>query len=225
MKARIAFASGNKKTGPIPVSLTERASCPSSCPLAGRGCYAENFPLSKHWRRLAKSARADWSDFIARVKRLPRGQLWRHNQAGDLPGRGNRIAMKLLGELVRANRGKRGFTFTRKPLTPTNARAIALANAAGFVINVSADNPAHADELVDAGVGPVVTVLPASARGNLELYTPAGRRIVVCPEAYVEDVTCARCQLCAWRDRKVIIGFPVHGAKRKAAAKATGNAA
>src|SRR5205085_11223992 len=40
-----------------------------------------------------------------------------------------------------------------------NSSAIAAANAAGFTINVSANNPAEADALADLEIGPVVTIL------------------------------------------------------------------
>ncbi len=66
-------------------------------------------------------------------------------------------------------------------------------------------------------LAPVVTVLPDTVHGNVALHTPAGRRIVVCPATYREDVTCASCQLCQRADRKVIVGFPAHGASHKKA--------
>ena len=47
-----------------------------------------------------------------------------------------------------------------------NRRLIAAAVEAGFTVNLSADNPAHADRLADLGIAPVVTVLArAYARG------------------------------------------------------------
>ena len=43
---------GNRKTGPIPISLNPKATCPPSCPLRRNGCYAEYGPLGWHWDRL-----------------------------------------------------------------------------------------------------------------------------------------------------------------------------
>ena len=62
----------------------------------------------------------DWQSFLSAIYSLPVGQLWRHNQAGDLPGIGNKIDVKQLGQLVKASEGKRGFTYTHKPLTKVN---------------------------------------------------------------------------------------------------------
>lgn len=39
-----------------------------------------------------------------------------------------------------------------------------------------------------------------------------------CPATYRDDVTCATCGLCASTTRKVIVGFPAHGAAKRAAA-------
>jgi len=68
--------------------------------------------------------------------------LWRHNEAGDLPGEGDDIDVPKLRALVQANRGKRGFTYTHKPVldNPQNAVAIKCANQNGFTVNLSADS-------------------------------------------------------------------------------------
>ncbi len=159
----------------------------------------------------------NWETFCDSIASLPHGQLWRHNQAGDLPGIGDVIDSDALGALVAANAGKRGFTYTHKPLTASNAAAIADANAGGFTVNLSANTLAHADELAATGIGPVVVVLPAEIHGNVKLETPAGRRVVVCPATYRDNVTCKSCGLCQVQQRKVIVGFPAHGAATDAA--------
>ena len=156
-----------------------------------------------------------WDQFVKKVAALPIGAAWRHNQAGDLPGVGNAVDPQKLRELVIANHGKRGFTYTHKPPTPENKRAIANANLNGFTINLSANNPTHADMLAKEKVGPVVCVLPADVSGKQDIFTPAGRRVVVCPATYRDDIQCVDCMLCQRVDRQVIVGFPAHGAKRK----------
>ena len=71
----------------------------------------------------------------------------------------------LLQELVAANAGKHVIAFTHKPVlgddpvAVENRRLIAMAVEAGFTVNLSADNPAHADRLAELGIAPVVTVL------------------------------------------------------------------
>ncbi len=220
--------SSNKKTGPIPVSTTSRETCSPSCPLKdGGGCYAESGGLSWMWNGLSaagenaafKSGRAtlqstDWDGLVRNVDALPDGQLWRHNQAGDLPHANGTICNADVEALTAANSGKRGFTYTHHNVDlPANATVVQNANAGGFTVNLSANNLAHADELAAKAIGPVVVVLPASVQGNVKLETPDGRKVVVCPATYRDDVNCKSCGLCQ-KQRDTIVGFPAHGARK-----------
>ena len=166
MKVHFIAASQNAKTGPIPVSIVERASCWSGCALYENGCYAEAGALGMHWDRISRGeAGGSWSEFCAKIAALRPGRLWRYAQAGDLPGYGAKIDGALLEELVAANAGKNAIAFSHKPVLGNdrvaveNRRLIAAAIKAGFTINLSADNPAHADRLAELGIVPVVTVL------------------------------------------------------------------
>jgi hypothetical protein len=116
-----------------------------------------------------------------------------------------------------ANVGRRGFTYTHHNVLQSehNRASIRAANAAGFTVNASANNLRHADQLAALDVAPVVAVLPSTVHGNVKIETPEGRRVVVCPATYRDDVTCQSCKLCAVRDRKVIVGFPAHGGARR----------
>ena len=213
--------SRNAKTGPMPVTTTSEESCPTDCPLKHNGCFAEGGPLAILWRKVTdRKAGIAWADAMVSIKALPKGTLWRHNQAGDLPGIGNDIDANALRELIQANKGKRGFTYTHKPVSGAhNRNLVHLANASGFTVNLSGNTLAHADALADSGIGPVVVVLPANQTRATK--TPAGRHVAICPATISDSVTCATCGLCALASRKSIIGFPAHGAsKRKASAVA-----
>jgi hypothetical protein len=207
--------SGNKKLGGIPASIVSPETCPPSCGFYGKGCYAEFGASGHHWRNVEHNG-LSWGDFVARVRALPAGQLWRYAVAGDLPGEGESISWTLLGGLALANRGKRGFTFTHKPMTEDNYRLIFYANVLGFTVNLSADTLAEADAKSGYGL-PVVVVLPADASGDIR--TPAGRRVVVCPAQTRGHVTCASCQLCSVSGRKGIVGFRAHGQMKKTVTK------
>jgi hypothetical protein len=246
MRVQFIAISQNAKIGPIPVSIVERASCWPGCALYGNGCYAETGALALHWDRVSRGlAGGSWSEFCTKVATLRPGRLWRYAQAGDLPGYGAEIDGALLDELVTANIGKNAIAFTHKPVlgddpvAVENRRIVAAAIKAGFMVNLSADNPAGADHLAELGIAPVVTVLArAYARkavrhrfkrrrdewaetigdwrdrtASLPRYTPAGRRIAVCPATY-SDATCKSCGACA-RVRDAVIGFPAHGAWQK----------
>jgi hypothetical protein len=217
MQTHLTLVSRNVKTGPIPVSTTSAESCPSACPFNNaNGCYAASGPLAIHWRKVTNGLSGDsYGAFLDKVSRLIKGQLWRHNQAGDLIGEGDTLDTQALALLVKANKGKRGFTYTHKPLDNQVERdAIRDANKGGFTVNLSGNNLDHADSLVDLGIAPVVVVLPHDATQNT--VTPKGRKVVVCPATQRDDVSCASCGLCALQ-RDAIVGFPAHGpSKRKA---------
>jgi len=218
-RAHLTLKSRNKKVGKVPVSTTERKSCPTACPFNnGNGCYASLGPLALFWDKVdSGQAGTDWNDFCGQIEALPDGQFWRHNQAGDLPGDGAKIDAAALSQLVASNKDKRGFTYTHyNPKTGDNRHILKQANNSGFTINLSGNNLKHADELVDLNVGPVVAVLPAD-HAKKKTTTPKGRPVITCPATYKDNVSCASCQLCQRRDRKTIVGFPAHGAaKRKA---------
>lgn len=228
MLVTLNMASSNRKTGTIPVSTTEQKSCPSTCAFYDKGCYAKYGPLGLHWRKTGERG-VSWGDFVGLVKRIGRGQLWRHNQAGDLPGDGLAIDNDMLTALVSANRGKRGFTYTHKPVLAgkgvndatlaANRKKIKLANDKGFTVNLSADNLQEADRLANLSIGPVVVVLPIDAEQGKMYTTPEGRKVVTCPAARADleskGINCANCQLCAVGNRKSIVGFPAHGTAKK----------
>jgi hypothetical protein len=211
MQVHLTLKSANAKTGPIPVSTTSKESCPTDCSMRA-GCYASSGPLALHWSAVSNGTRGtDWATFTSQIAALPDGQLWRHNQAGDLPGDGTTVDPVRLGQLVAANIGRRGFTYSHYR-DGASLSWIKTANEHGFTVNLSANDLTDADALAETGAGPVVVVLPSTQTENTT--TPAGRRVVVCPATQRDDVSCATCQLCQ-RQRSTIVGFPAHGTKKR----------
>lgn len=207
--------SGNETTGPIPIVTAGRQSCPPSCPLYDNGCYADLGPISLKWRAITEGRKGDpWEYFLPFIRTIRRGRLWRWGDAGDLPGEGEEIDAEKLAELVEANKDRRGFAYTHKPVMthPANLAAVRAANEGGFTVNLSADDLEEADALAETGL-PVVVLLPHNHVGTTK--TPAGRTVCVCP-AKVEGsaITCFDCGLCQIQKRN-IVGFPAHGTKWK----------
>lgn len=196
--------------------------CPPACPFKAGGCYAGGGPALIWWKRLSEGKTGlAWVEFLEEICGLPAGQLWRHDVAGDLAGQGNRIHARALSQLVAANAGRRGFTYTHKPvlgegrIAKANRKAVAAANAAGFTVNLSANTLLHADELLALKIGPVAAVVPADVTANT--HTPGGARVVVCPATVRDEVTCAKCGLCQRAGREYVIAFPAHGFQAKKA--------
>tara|TARA_R110000787_G_scaffold30010_3_gene80896 strand:- start:116 stop:832 length:717 start_codon:yes stop_codon:yes gene_type:complete len=234
MKTSLTRISGNVKTGPIPVSTSSKNSCPPSCGLFDV-CYGKGGPLNIHWNKVTDGERGEnFDDFCDSVKKINRGQLWRHNQAGDLYGNGDHIDAPRLVQLTKANKGRKGFTYSHKPvlgsdikndhltsdekstLSGMNREAICQANKDGFTINLSGNDVNHADKLKRLGIAPVATLVPSDQNENF--ITPEGNKVVICPATQRDDVTCASCGLCQ-KQRSVIVGFPAHGMRKRAASE------
>ena len=153
----------------------------------------------------------DWQGLTKFVKDLPDRQLWRHNQAGDLPHTEGNINSTLLGELVRANSGKRGFTYTHHVLNKHNEWCISVANQFGFTVNVSTESKDDAVNAYHKGL-PTVCVVPSDHPDSI---VHEDTLFVTCPAQQRDDVTCAECGLCSQAERKCVVMFKAHGnAKR-----------
>lgn len=179
-----------------------------------------------HWQRLDTQGKT-LAELTQAIAALPKRQLWRHNVAGDLPSNTNEVISVLhLDSIIKANKGKRGFTYTHNrvlgndQVSVSNQISIEYANAQGFTINLSANTLAEADSMHALNIGPVVCVIPeeySKADAPTSFNTPAGNTVAVCPAVRRDDVTCSSCGICQNSTRKAIIGFPAHGtAKRKA---------
>ena len=212
MKYHYIKKSANSKTGPIPVTYSQRETCPPSCPHYRSDCYAEDFYTSMAWNKVPQRG-GNLAQLCESIAALPPGQLWRHNVAGDLPGEGEAVDAAALGEIVRANIGRRGFTYTHKKSLAAIEWA-QQATAWGFTVNMSADDAGEADSLADSGL-PMTCIVPMDTPEKTT--TPGGLPIVICPAQTRDNVSCNTCQLCQRADRQVIIGFRAHGSRARVA--------
>ena len=219
MFVHITKKSSNAKTGRMPVTTTESSSCPSTCPHIDGNCYAKSgFHLRQHWSKVTSHERGGtWDDLCNYIRTLKPNQLWRHNQAGDLPyvriatqnSFQELITLPLLKDLVDANKasGAKGYTYSHHVLNTHNAEAIKYSNRNGFTVNASCESMTQADDAIAQGIPAVVVVdnsKPVPAR------TPAGTRVLVCP-AQTSDTNCKDCGICAQSNRKCVVAFLAHG--------------
>jgi len=215
MRVALNPASSNAQLGPIPASTTEPKSCPSTCPLK-EVCYAKFHFQGANWRKVSETGLL-WSEFLSKVRKIARGQIWRHNVSGDLPAdaEGN-INLEDLRALLVANRGRKGYTYTHHLLNDHNLAIIKEANSNGFTISASCESVDVADSVMTKHGIPAVAVVP-STESRRFFTTTNGRKCVVCPAKIHDNVTCATCGICANADRSVIVCFPSHGTAKKKA--------
>ena len=173
------------------------------------GCYGENFRLAAYWKRLSNGeVGLSWAELLAKVAKLPPLTLWRHDQVGDLPPIRLAWGRALLAELVTANLGKRGFTYSHHRLNVAARLALRQATAQGFTVNVSTETETAADAAVAHGLRAVLTVAD-SVRWRWQ--TKGGNVAIVCPAQRFDSVTCQTCRLCHSRPNNVIVAFLAHG--------------
>lgn len=215
MNTALTLVSSNAKTGPIPTSTSDRETCPTTCPFYFKGCYAKSGPQAIHWRKVSNAERGVvWSEFIAQIRNIQRGQIWRHNVSGDLQHNNGDIDYIKLRQLIDANKGRRGFTYTHHVLNDHNLICIQNANSLGFTVNVSTESVEVADQVMTQHGIPAVAVVN-SEKTDRFYRTESGRKVITCPATIHENVTCATCGLCQQSDREFIIAFPAHGTAKK----------
>tara|TARA_Y100000401_G_scaffold115271_1_gene118700 strand:- start:20147 stop:20881 length:735 start_codon:yes stop_codon:yes gene_type:complete len=208
MAWRLKLVSGNSQTGPIPVSTSGKDTCNPKCPLIKK-CYAKKlFWINNDWNKVSSGERGtDYSTFTNSIRKLPHGQLWRHNQAGDIPSP-NRP--DLVDQLIKANRGRRGFTYTS---WDHKDKLFLRAKRAGFTINKSCYTASSAAATAARGIPAVFSGAPVEYR-DVTAWTEFGVRFVVCPtkrnSPAAKKVQCATCQLCHTRPDNTVIVFPLH---------------
>jgi hypothetical protein len=216
MQVALTIASGNSNTGPIPTTVSERSSCPVTCAFYDKGCYGKYHLQGVHWRAVSDHKRGvSWDQFIAQIRKFAPAQLWRHNVTGDLPHTFGDIDSPMVDTLVKANRGKKGFTYTHHVLNDHNVQVLKDANANGFTISASTESVEVADRVMSQHGIPAVAVVP-STESRRFFHTESGRKVIVCPaKIHKGKVNCSTCGLCQQSDREFIIAFPAHGTAKK----------
>jgi hypothetical protein len=215
MQVALTMVSSNAKTGPIPTTTSERSSCPVTCAFYDKGCYAKSGPQALHWRKVSEGERGlPWNEFVTAVRKIAKGQVWRHNVSGDLPHTFGDIDSSMVNSLVNANKGRRGYTYTHHVLNNHNVQVIRESNSNGFTINASTEDVEVADKIMSEHGIPAVAVVN-SEESRRFFKTESGRKVVVCPATIHDNVTCATCGLCQVADREFVIAFPAHGVSKK----------
>jgi len=204
--------SQNKKVGPMPVVMASRNTCPPSCEMM-ESCYAKFSFTGIHWRKLDDKG-LDFDTLLNKIGTIAKRAIWRYGIAGDLPGDGTTLDVDKMSALAKANKGKHGYAYTHYPVTKENVGTLAMVNARGFTVNLSANNLDQVDDYIKTGL-PVVTVLPQDAPDVS--YTEQGNKVVVCPQQQNPEITCQQCEICAKPERNYVIGFKAHGTSKKKA--------
>ena len=217
--------SSNKKIGNIAAVSTSSQSCPTTCGLFEE-CYGKLHFTGIQWKKLDKSG-LDFVQVMDLIHALKKRAKLRFNVVGDLAHQDGIIdAVKLLklANVVK-NRLIDTILYTHHSIdNPLNVSALKLAFSKGLHINISCEDTEKAKQALSYGLNAVI-VLPTNSIHKVIKHD--NLTIVRCPAEYKDSVQCANCMLCA-KDRvekKVIIAFTAHGAKRNALSKKLGGLA
>ena len=238
--------SGNTKIGTnCAVTTSPIQTCPE-CALMDNGCYAQNFPLDRVWKRISEGEWGEpWEAHLKSIRQLPMGRFLRVNQAGDFPPSEDRTQVdrqKCL-DLAKASgaRSKTAWAYTHY-LPEGNTEVFQEMTDHGLTVNLSANSPAQALEFMESGL-PVTTI----AKEDFKSQVIDGVRFVVCPAVGNKHLTCSggcvkhdygnkdkegkskakyyqtypcgggKVPLCAKKERDYVIVFPAHGSRRRKA--------
>lgn len=223
MRVHLTKKSSNRKTGPMAVSTTTSDSCPPECPLATekKGCYAQRGHTGMFWRSVDNGKFGkDWEGFIKQLKKLPKGKMFRHNQAGDLPGRNGKLDSRRVLKLRDAVEHLKAATYTHYDPSVGQNKALLKDLNQTMTVNLSGNSLEHADELHEKTNGelPLTGIIENNQKlgtrsvKDLPRRTPGGLPMVVCPNQTKEGkgMTCRECRLCWRKDRKFVVGFLKH---------------
>jgi hypothetical protein len=234
----VTLVSGNGKTGPITVTRTTTGTCPDSCPLLGKGCYDQggngNIHRERHDAGIYKSVTP--GEYLKKLAEFTR--IFRHNEGGDLWGRGDKVDGGKVAKFIRRcdEEDKVPIVYTHKPVAGVHKRGkgkVRVANKTALsralkgslaTINLSCDRLKEVDKAMERGFDAVVTIpSDANEKGRVTM-TPEGRRVVHCPATW-GNVSCGGGEgkkacgsgspLCARKDRGYAVGFPAHGNRKK----------
>jgi hypothetical protein len=208
--------SHNKKLGNIAAISTSSNSCPNDCALKNE-CYAKYSFTGIHWRNLDLKG-LDYHQLTSLIDAMKKRSKMRFNVMGDFAHNNGIIdAVKLLklANTVK-NRLIETILYTHHSIDNSlNVSALKLAFSKGLHINISCEDTNKARQALNHGLNAVI-VLPTGSIHKVIKHD--GLNIVRCPAEYKDTIQCANCMLCA-KDRvqkRVVVAFTAHGAKKRA---------
>jgi hypothetical protein len=208
--------SQNAKTGPVDISTYRtQGSCPRSCPLFGKGCYAENrgargrpspFGIAEKGTIIDQ----DYGPLIDALDALGRYSIVRFNVSGDYLLEDGTPDMAYIEATNHARRSDvLSYTHAWRTLDPAWFETTTRPNAS-------------CDTLVDVAVARDAGWATVLVDPGLDYAAESG--FVTCLYDAM-DIQCTACRLCSKTERKGTVVFPVHGSRRRIAAETLKEAA
>lgn len=217
--------SENRKTGPVGATYASQKTCPKSCPLRHKGCYAETGPMGMITKRLNDSAKGLSVRELAvaeadLIDRLPAFSPLRLHVVGDCAT--DEAARIVAGAAERyMTRGTAADVWTY-----THAwRDVERDSWGGVSVLASCHGVAEAGEAMDRGYAASVIVDEFPDGGRPWVASDAtGEEVTLVPCKFQVDRTpCHACKVCFRDDRlhatRTAVAFAAHGSRRGSVVK------
>lgn len=199
----------NGKTGIVSATYVAQATCPSSCPFMGAGCYAETGHAGIVTARMRKQAKGLTITEIAiaeaeAIDGLTGYRPLRLHIVGDCPtDESARIVSKAAGRYSRKH-GQPVWTYTHA------WRTVKRASWGTVFVRASCETLADVSEAKALGYAAAIVV--DEHEGGRNAYATESGKVTPCPEQTM-GATCERCRLC-WTQSETI-AFAAHGVQSK----------
>ena len=213
--------SENRKTGPMAnIYRTVGVTCPSSCPLLEKGCYAKRWPVAFHANR-AQERTLDFNGFLKRVKKENPSKIVRLNVSGDV-FLNDEVDTEFLNELIDGAKNNPDITIYGY------THGFEKVHKAGFTPDKFPANLtllASVDSEEEAAKAKAFGWKYARVERDYSKKTNEGE--VFCPidsakaKGKGHETTCATCRLCfgqEYKDTNIVFKYVTGGRKRKGGA-------
>ncbi len=206
VRTHVVLKSGNSKIGSIAATYRTQASCPTSCPLMGNGCYASGriFGIPQ------RLGREDLQAVLGLIDTLPQGRGLRLNVSGDFltdDGTPDHDYIAACNAVAEARPDVKMIAYT-------HAWRSLSADMFSFSVNASCESDDEIAEALATGWQAVTVNGPVGE-------SVSGRKVVRCPAETRDNVSCETCMACAADTRtRPVISFTAHGGGKAKATRA-----
>jgi hypothetical protein len=206
--ARVVPISANRKVGPVAVTLLAQSTCPSVCPLRGKGCYAEWGPQGIHTAKVNRS-RATILDLVEQeaegIRALPADRPLRLHIVGDWPiTAAAKIGAKATDQYIA--KGQPVWKYTHA------WRNVAREAFGDMSILASCETT---DQVKHARARGFAAAVVVDRFETHKKYIVGGEQVIPCPAQTERTKDCTSCRLCWDGEARlragVSIAFEAHG--------------
>lgn len=217
-RVRIVPKSGDSKTGPVPVTYRHIGTCPPDCIFRPDGEIGGCYGTGRIFALADTAADVSVSDAAERIERGRdrAARVFRDRIVGDMVRADGRLERRYAAGIAAVadivGLPVIGYSHAWRTFTVAD---VSYLGGLGYIPNASCETVGDVSDAIGRGFPAVITSDTVPERTVI-----GGRRVITCPAARSESVSCNTCRLCARPDRPTVVRFPIHGPAHVRAARA-----